>query len=254
MDNIRDFLQETKFCDFSDKNIQNLARKIAKNCKNDREFAVAAFYWVRDNILYRVGDWRKKASETLLEKEGTCTNSANLLVALLRCKKILAGYGVMKVYGQKYLGPIALPMFQKFIGKISTHIYPTVYLNGKWMKCDPSDDKEFCENTNYFNPTTKIVEWDGFKDATLNLEKSDIIKEDFPISNVDPWMIKKVKNAKGIPLRVANIYVRFVRKNKTKIADIEGLEILFKKYLKKEYPFYFYLFNTLSFLKSILRK
>jgi len=251
---IKDFLQETKFCNFSDKSIQNLADEIAKNCKDDKEFAVTAFYWVRDDILYRVGDWRRKASETLLEKEGTCTNKANLLVALLRYRKVSAAYGVMKVYGQKYLGPISLPMFKKFIGKISTHIYPLVYLKGEWIKCDPSDDKEFCENTSYFNPTTKMVEWDGVTDAVLNLDKNDIIKEEFPIVNIDPWMAKRVKNARGTPLKVANIYVRFARKNKTRVLSIEELEILFKKYLKKQYPFYFYSFQTLSFLKSVLNK
>ncbi len=250
MDDIKDFLQETKFCNFSDKSIQDLAKGIAKNCKNDREFAVSAFYWVRDNILYRVGVWQRKATETLIEKEGACTNKANLLVALLRLRGIPAGYGVMKVHGRKYLGPIAGPMFKKFIGKISTHVYAVVFLDGKWIKCDSSDDKEFCENTHYFNPTTRLTEWDGFKEAILNLDKNDIIKDDYPISSIDFWMKKKTKNAKGIPLKVANLYVRFARKNKIRVSDIGELENLFKKYLKREHAVYFYLFTFLSFFKK----
>ncbi|KKQ17805.1 MAG: hypothetical protein US31_C0016G0012 [Berkelbacteria bacterium GW2011_GWA1_36_9] len=254
MENIEDFLKETGFCDFSDKSIQALAGEIAKNCKNDREFAVSAFYWVRDNILYRVGDWQRKATETLIEREGACTSKANLLVGLLRWRDIPAGYGIMKVYGRKYLGPIAGPMFQKFIGRLSTHVYAIVFLDGKWIKCDPSDDKEFCDNTNYFNSTTRLTEWDGFRDATLNLDKNDIINDNYPISNIDSWMGKRARNAKGIPLKVANLYVKFARKNKIKVSNVKELENLFKKNLKKEYAFYFYLFMFFSYLKIISQK
>lgn len=249
-ENITNFLRQTEFCDFSRPMIQELAEKLAAGCKDDREVAVSIFYWTRDSILYRLGDWQRKASETLKEKEGTCTNKANLFVALLRFNKIPAGYVIMKVYGQEYLGPISY-MFRKFVGKKSTHIYACVYLNGKWIKCDPSNDEKLCENTYHFNPTTKIVEWDGTKDAPLNINRSHIIKEDYPISNVDPWMLKKSKNAKGIQLKIANMYVKFARHHGKESSNINEFEILFKKYLKKEHPFYFYLFTVSSFLKDI---
>jgi len=246
MENIEDFLKETKFCDFSDKGIKNLVAKIDEGCKDDREFAVAAFYWVRDNILYSVGNWQRKASETLTEKIGTCTNKSNLLVALLRYRKILAGYGVMKVHGQRYFGPIAIPMLRKFIGNISTHTYTVIFLNGKWIKCDPSDDKKICENTSYFNHTTKLLDWNGYEDAALNLKKEDIIDDKFPVENIDPWMEKKSKNAKGLALKIANIYIDFARNNTKKVSGAEELEVLFKKYLRKKYPVYFYLFKIIS--------
>jgi transglutaminase-like putative cysteine protease len=250
MDNVEDFLKETIFCDFSNREIKNLADKIAEGRKDNREFAVAAFYWVRDNILYSVGNWQRKASETLAEKRGTCTNKANLLVALLRYKNIPAGYGVMKVYGQKYLGPIAPPSLRKFIGERSTHIYGLVYLDNKWIKVDPSDDKKLCENTSYFNLTTKLLEWDGYKDATLNLNKEDIIEDKFPVENVDPWMEKKSKNAKGVAIKIANIYIDFARNNTKTVSGAEELEALFKNYLKEKYPVYFYLFKIVSLYKK----
>jgi len=248
------FLKETKYCDFSHPEIRKLAERIADNNKDKKEIAVSSFYWVRDNILYRVGQWQEKASETIIGKEGTCTNKANLLVALLRTNGIIAGYGVMKVHGQRYFGPIAIPMLRKFIGKTSTHVYVVVHLNGKWIKCDPSDDKEFCENTQYFNHTTKIVEWDGKKDAMLNLNKKDIIKEEYPVADIDPWMIKKSRNARGIQLKIANIYIRFARKNKQIVSDADEFEILFKKFLKENYKFYFYLFTVASIYKDIRSK
>lgn len=246
-----DFLKETKYCDFNNSEIGKLAHKIAYGYENQKDKATAAFYWVRDNILYRVGAWNRKASETLEEREGTCTNKANLLVALLRALGIPAGYGVMKVYGQRYFGPIAVPMLRKFIGEFSTHIYAVVYLNGKWIKCDPSDDKELSENTSHFNFTSKLVEFNGGSDAMLNLNTKDILENKYPIVNIDPWMIKRPKHAKGIPLEIANLYIKFARKNKIKVADAKELESLFKKWLRINNPFYFYSFILALWLKNL---
>ena len=251
---IKNFLKETEFCDFSHPTIQKFAHKITENCTNNREKAVSLFYWVRDNILYRVGLWQRKASETLIEKEGACTNKTNLLVALLRANNIPAGYGIMKVHGQRYFGPIAMPMLKKFAGEMSTHVYAMVNLNNKWIKCDPSDDRELSENTFYLNPPSKLVEWDGFQDAMLNLNKEHVLKNDYPIANIDPWMVKKPRRAKGIPLKVANLFVKFLRENKQKVNNIKDIEALFKEWMKVNYPLYFYSFSILSLWKNIKSK
>jgi len=248
---IEEFLHETKFCDFNNPEIQKLSREITKSYSNDKDKAVALFYWVMDNVLYRVGLWRKTASETLREKEGTCTNKSNLFIALLRSIKIPAGYGVMRVFGRRYFGPIATPMLKKFVGSKSTHVYSLVYLDNKWLRCDPSADRELCESTSYFNPTTKLVEWSGIEDAPLNLDKKDIISDDFPLVSIDEWFIKKPRHAKGLPLKIANIYIKFARKNREKVADALELENLFKKWLKKNSPLYFYLFSILSFYQDL---
>jgi hypothetical protein len=247
---IKEFIKETKFCDFTNPDIKKLAYKLTNKYKTDRDKAVNLFYWVRDNILYRVGNWQRKASETLIEKEGACTNKANLLVAFLRANNIPAGYGVMKVYGQRYFGPLSIPMLRKFIGDISTHIYSLVYLDNKWVKCDPSDDKRFSRNTYYLNPQSKLIEWNGNEDAMLNLKKKDILNDDYPIANIDRWMFKKPRHARGIPLKIANIFISFARQNKQRVADTEELEILFKKWLRKKYPLYFYSFSIISFYKD----
>lgn len=247
---IKSFLQETKFCDFSNPKIQELAKEIAKNCRNDREIAIAAFYWVRDNILYRVGLWRKKASETLKEKKGTCTNKANLLVAILRALNIPASYGVMKVDGQRYMGPVEIPMLAKFVSKVSVHGYALVYLDGKWVKCDPSVDLKLGESIHLFNKKTKLIEWDGQKDAILDFEEEDVLSDNFPIANIDYFLNKKPRNAKGILLKIANIYTEFVRKNKLLVSNTDELEDVFKKWLKKTHPVYCLIFSINYWLKN----
>jgi len=241
-ENLKPFLSETKFCDFSHPEIRKISEEIIGDCKEEREKAVKLFYWVRDNILYILGNWNKKASETLKEKRGGCSSKANLLVALLRSNNIPAGYGIMKVYTRRYFGPLALPLLTKFSSEFSPHVYCCVYLNNKWIKCDPSDDRGLSEKTSYINPPSKLVEWDGIHDAMLNLDKNDILEDVFPVSNIDDLLSKKPRHAKGLPLKIANLYIKFLRENTEKVNEIKEIEILFKKWLKKHYCFYFYLF------------
>ena len=248
--NIEEFLQETIFCDFKHPLIQNTISAIVRVDDSDREKAIKFFYWVRDNILYSVGRWKKKASETLKKKEGTCTNAANLLVAFLRASGIPAGYGIMKVRGQEYFGPILIPTLKNFPSEISTHVYAVVYLNNRWIKCDPSDDQKLSKNTSYINPQSTLVEWDGRRNATLKLNKEDIVKDIYPVANIDPWMRKKVKRAKGLPLIIGNLFVKFLRTNTQNIQSIESLEVLFKKWLRRNYPFYFYTFSLYRLCKE----
>jgi len=251
---LESFLQETEYCDFSHPDIQKLTKEFKKKYTNQRDLAVALFHFVRDNILYRVGLWNKKSSETLAEKSGACTNSANLLVALLRAAGIPAGYGVMRVNAQEYFGPIILETFRNKVSKNSIHTYCYVYLDNKWVKCDPSDDKELSDSTSYFNPTTKLVEWDGFCDSMLNLDPQHILKDDGPIDNIDYIISKKPRNARGIPIKVANLYVKFLRQNNKKISNTKELELLFMSWLKNNYLIYYYLYFIASWWRDLKLK
>jgi hypothetical protein len=251
MENLNDFLKETEFCNFSDKSIKDLAEEIEKNCKSDRDFAVSAFYWVRDNILYRVGLWQRTASQTLLEKEGTCTNKANLLVALLRYKKIPAGYGIMKVKGQDYMGIVVVPMLRNNIAKTSTHVFVCINHSGKWISIDPSADKQLSESIGYFNEPARLVDWDGESDAMEKINPDHIIKNDFPVSSIDEIMKKKPRNARGVILKVGNLFIKFLRETKPKIQSDDEIEPLFKSWLKKNYFIYFLMFKISYFLKKL---
>ncbi len=233
-----DFLISSKYCDFKTASVYKKARNITGGSKDDRERAVALFYWVRDNILYRVGMWQRTASATLQEGEGTCTNKSNLLVAFLRANGIPAGYGVMKVLGQQYFGPIALPILRSMVSKYSVHIYTVVYLGGKWIKCDPSDDIVLSSNTAHFNSTTALIDWDGKNDAILNLDKKHVIKDEYPFYSIDHIINKKSKRGRGIAVKVGNIFINYLRNNK--FNNIDDLNDSFIVYLKKHYSLYYY--------------
>lgn len=248
---IEDFLKESAYCDFNQEAILKIAADFKnKNFSSQSELATALFYFVRDTILYRVGLWQMKASETLIEGSGTCTNKANLLIALLRACKIPAGYGVMKVKGKEYFGPVMLDLFRNHVGTSSTHIYAYVFLNGRWLKCDPSDDKIFSERTGYFNPPSQLVDWNGQVDAPLCLHPDHILSDHGPLANIDEMIAKRPRNAKGIFLTLGNLYVQFLRQNESRIDDTSKLAPMFGQWLKKQNYWYYLFFASASFLKN----
>ncbi|KKR91271.1 MAG: hypothetical protein A2556_00505 [Candidatus Vogelbacteria bacterium RIFOXYD2_FULL_44_9] len=244
---LKDFLQETTFCDHSQSSIKTIVEDYKKKFSNEKDLAVALFYFVRDKTHYRVGFWNKKASETLAEGSGTCTNNSNLLVAMLRAAGIPAGYGIMKVHGKKYFGPIVPPRLKFFIGDKSVHIYCYVFLNNKWIKCDPSDDEPFATNTQHFNPQSRLLEWDGESHSELNLCGEHIISDSEPIANIDAVFRKKMKSYKTIPVKIANLYINFLRNRGQEFRNQPLAERNFSIWLKKHKPFYYLVFSILPF-------
>ena len=248
------FLKETFYCDYNNPNIQKIVKDFSEKYPDKRDLARAYFYLVRDGILYRVGLWQKKASETLSEKSGTCTNKANLLVALLRASKIPAGYGKMKVNGRDYFGPIVTPFLREVISRESVHIYAYVYLFQRWIKIDPSDDKQFSEKTSYFNLQSKLVEWDGNNDANLNLNPSHIIFDEGPLYDIDDIISKKNKTASKFIVKMGNIYIKFLRQNNQKIESQKHLHIIFRNWMIFNHPITYIIFSLNSFIYRILSK
>ena len=234
------YLTTTWYCDYDHPDVIRQSRAVTGTLSSDTEKAVAIFYFVRDKILYRVGHWQKRASETLSEREGTCTNAANLFVAMCRAVGIPAGYGVLRVKGKSYFGPVMLPLFRQFMTKDSVHIYGTVFLEGRWIQVDPSDDYDFCRATGHFNPTAQLVDWDGRTDAMLPLDPDDIMEAFWPESDINDWMAKSPKNGMGATALMGNTYVRFLRANREPVSSCDELEPLFVTYLLKN-RFYLYL-------------
>jgi hypothetical protein len=252
-ENLDEFLKPTDYCDYSNVKIETIAKEIISKHKNQTEQAIAAFYFVRDSIKYKIGIWKRSASETLLDGDGTCTNKANLLIALLRACNIPAGYGVMKVNGREYFGTAMLEIFKKRVAKVSTHIYAYVYLNNKWIKVDPSDDKRLCQNTNYFNYTTQLVDWDGYQDAKLNLKPEHILEDKGPIANIDYIFNKKPKNAKGVNVKVGNLYISFLRDTDKKFKTSKELEKEFKFWLRKYHLRYYLGYKLFPIYKIFIK-
>jgi hypothetical protein len=251
-DDLKPFLQETACCDFHHLEIRKMVHQIQAGCHTDREMAVAMFTWVRDNILYRVGLWNRTASETLYEREGTCTNKANLLVALLRSAKIPAGYGLLKVDGQKYWGPATPEIISKHVGTISSHVFAVVYLD-RWICVDPSDDFQLCENVGYITQTASLLQWDGFNHAQIPLDSRHIFSNEYPISDIDHLIRKKPKNGKGMRLSICNLLIKFLRETKRPFLEPKDVGVAFLEFLKMHHPLYYRYLRVASAYKDMTR-
>ncbi|GAA3155503.1 hypothetical protein GCM10010521_49230 [Streptomyces rameus] len=234
MDALSPFLRETWYCDTSDPRVRRLAAELRG--RDDRATAVAAFRHVRDGIRYRVGNWQQTASQTLVMGDGTCTNSANLLVALLRAQGIPAGYGVMRVRGREYFGPLAPARLARLAGEVSRHVYACVLLDGTWVRCDPSDDLALSLGTVHLNPQSRPVDWDGERDAMLHLHPDHVLEDEAPVADIAGLMAKRMRRTIGVPVRIANLYMDFLRRHGAGMRSSEEAQEHFLPWLRERHP------------------
>ena len=239
-----DFLQPTRYCDWTHPTIQALAQALTARCSTEREKATTLFAWVRDHIAFEVGNWNRTASETLAAGGGTCTNKANLLVATARAVSIPAGYHVMHVKGQDYLGPVVPDTLRTRISRRSTHVYVTMCLHGQWLRCDPTDDTAFANATAHLNPQSRLVEWEGTNDALLNLDPSHILDEQGPLSTIDHLLARKPRIGRRT-VQLGNLYVQFLREQAGSIRRLEALEPAFVRWLRTRSLGYCVLYSLL---------
>ncbi len=99
------FLEESSIIDYSNQEIQSLAKNLAHSCSKDVEIAQKCFLYVRDEILHS-GDYQKdttcKASEVLKYKTGWCYAKSHLLAALLRANNIPTAFCYQRLSCSEY--------------------------------------------------------------------------------------------------------------------------------------------------------
>ncbi|WP_419764259.1 MAG: transglutaminase-like domain-containing protein [Arcobacter sp.] len=95
------FLEETNIIDYSNQEIQKLAKGLSSGCKIDIEIVKKCFEFVRDEIRHS-GDSKDnivtlKASDVLKYKTGWCYVKSHLLAALLRANNIPCGLAYQRL-------------------------------------------------------------------------------------------------------------------------------------------------------------
>lgn len=122
--------------------IAKIAREITVGATDNRDKATAIFYWVRDHIRYCI-EADRPALDVLREGRGVCVTKALLHVALLRAAGVPARLG-----HADYRREALLPMFPSAYIERQPEVYPLhtfaeVYLDGQWVTCDATVDREF---------------------------------------------------------------------------------------------------------------
>ena len=133
---MKEYLEETSIINYSNDNIQKLAKNLSQNCKSDTDIAKKCFLYVRDNINH-TGDSKSdiltiKASDVLKYKMGWCYSKIHLLAALLRANNIPTGFCYQRLKCSEYKKD-----------KYCLHGLNAIYLKDYgWYKVDARGNKE----------------------------------------------------------------------------------------------------------------
>ena len=100
------YLKESEIIDYSDPEIQKLAKRLSTGCETDVTIAKNCFEYVRDHINHS-GDHQDnlttcKASDVLRYKTGWYYAKSHLLAALLRANGIPAGFCYQRLSCAEY--------------------------------------------------------------------------------------------------------------------------------------------------------
>ena len=187
---MKKYLEETKIIDFTNSDIQNLARELSKNCTTDEEIAKNCFTYVRDNINHS-GDFRDEittciASDILKYKTGWCYAKSHLLAALLRANGIPTGFCYQRLSCSEYKKDI-----------YCLHGLNAVYLkNYGWYKIDARGNKEGV-NAEFFPPLEQLafnLAKNEFNLANIYSEPLDVVVEGLTKNKTYDEMIKIFPN------------------------------------------------------------
>jgi 23S rRNA maturation mini-RNase III len=129
------YLESTDIIDFdTSPEIKALANELTAQSEDEAAFVKNAFEYVRDKISHSADINGNvitcKASEVLREKQGICYAKSHLLEAILRCRKIPAGF----CYQQLILDDETAPV-------LILHGLNTVFINKKWIRLDARGNK-----------------------------------------------------------------------------------------------------------------
>lgn len=94
--NFADYLTSSEIIDYNAPQIRSLARRLSEGCTDAIEEAKSIYEYVRDQVAHS-GDIRASyatcsASEVLVHGHGICCAKSHLLAALLRARRIPAGF------------------------------------------------------------------------------------------------------------------------------------------------------------------
>lgn len=156
------FLKETDIIDYSNKDIQKLAKSLSADCKTDIDVAKNCFEYVRDKINHS-GDYKDntttcKASDVLKYKTGWCYAKSHLLASLLRINNIPTGFCYQRLSCSEYKKDI-----------YCLHGLNAIYLQDYgWYKIDARGNKESVDAQ--FNPPNEKLAFE-LQEHEFDLEK-----------------------------------------------------------------------------------
>jgi transglutaminase-like putative cysteine protease len=196
-------MEETFFCDFGHKAIQDRAEELRKGKDDRAELAKAVYHYVREEIVFGFDQYQIKASDTLQKGYGMCANKALLFVAFLRYLRVPSRLAFIPIK-RDFLKPI-WGFWYLTMAKILNHIIAEVYLSERWIAVDLTLDENSYEKLYLPSGVHWNIDWNGVDDCLLF--KDDIVGSVEPYSDID----KAIRSNAGNPLPPKLILIPFLK-------------------------------------------
>jgi len=158
---LQQYLRPTEFCEPDHPEIQKITAEVIEGAETPREAAIKIYLFVRDEIEYGMTKIRS-STEVLQSKLGWCWTKPNLQVAMLRAAEIPARYRAESFVPSALSLVMPEESWESFWELEVIHGLAEVYLDGKWIGCDATVDKDL-------TPSTLRFDWDGEHDLTTML-------------------------------------------------------------------------------------
>ena len=158
-------MRPTYCLDFKSSTVKEKANQLMGELQTKGEIAVTFFYFVRDEIKYRLttdmfDKENFKASATLKRGYGFCIPKAILLASLLRAAGIPSHLHFADIRNH-CLPPKILELLRTDL--LIYHAYVELFIGGRWIKATPTFDIEMCKKYNIIP-----VEFTGMNDALFH--------------------------------------------------------------------------------------
>lgn len=165
-DDLREYLVSSEIIDFEDENIQEIARNLSNDIKDEIQLIKAVYGFVRDNISHSLDIGSSSvtcsASDVLKYKHGLCFAKSHLLAAILRSLNIPTGFCYQKL---------------EFNEGFGLHGLNAVFISSldKWIRLDARGNENGINAQ--FNLDKEILAY------PVNKDKGEV---DFPTIYVEP--------------------------------------------------------------------
>lgn len=166
---MENYLSETFYLNFNDPSFDDFLKDVNTNLTK-KEIALQLYYLVRDSFTYdpyHLDITREglQASNIFKKKRAWCVQKATLLAACARKFAIPSRLGYAIVVN--HIGVEKLTFYLKR-NEIVFHGYVELFIDGKWVKCTPSFDKNICRLSN-----VAPLNWDGENDSMFQAYQKD---------------------------------------------------------------------------------
>ena len=137
IDDINKYLTLDKVIDYDNEAIKNLSDSLFSQAEDELAYIKSAYEFVRDQISHSADAGEDiitcAASEVLQAGHGICFAKSHLLVALLRCKEIPAGFCYQKLILDDDTAPVLI-----YHGLVGVYIKEL----DSWVRLDARGNKE----------------------------------------------------------------------------------------------------------------